>query len=143
MVTVRAVSVKVVIVDTLTSVAVLLTTSVMVEVARERQEQAAEICAHSYCWTPEGADGQSVGAGSVGSGVEDDSTTLEDTVADGSVVTEDEVDDISTALEVVVDETSTALELAVEDDTTRLETAVEDTSTTLEDVGYADSIRLE
>ena len=132
----------VVVVDTLTSVAVLLTTSVTVGVARERQEQAADTCAHSYCWRPEGADGQSVGAG-VGSGVEDDSITLDGTVVDSSVVTEDEVDDVSTALEVVVDGSSTVLELAVEDDSMRLETAVEDTSTTLEDVGYADSTRLE
>jgi hypothetical protein len=46
---VKTVSVKAVDVEMLTSVAVLLITTVVVGVARDRHSQPLEICAHSYC----------------------------------------------------------------------------------------------
>jgi len=128
------VSVKAVEVEMLVSVAVLLTTTVIVGAARERHSQALVTCAHSYCWRPSGADGQSVGGGRTGSCVDDGSEVLEGTMEENSGVLEGAMDDDFMVLESAVEEASTELRVVVEDDSIVIEVAATDDSTMLERV---------
>ena len=131
--------VKAVEVEMLVSVAVLLTTTVMVGVARERHSQALVIWAHSYCWRFSGAEGQSVGVGRMGVGVDDgsmeeDSVVLVSAEEDSSAVLEGATDDSSMVLEDAVEVNSTELGVIVEDDSIVIEVAATDDPTMLERV---------
>lgn len=95
-VSVIAISVTAVEVETLTTEVVLLTKTVLVGVSMVRQPHACEICAHSNCCRPSGASAHST----VGVGTDDEVYDEVDDVVDDEVnegikeEVNDEVDEV-------------------------------------------------